>query len=863
MKPITLLVALSILTLTLLNAKNQDYDSYVIAGDSCFNIGCYQEAIDNYKEALDGVLRKLGTENTEVAAIYDKLGETYKTTGIYQDALDNYEQGLEIRRKVLGENNSLVAENHMNLGTFYFDLGDYNMALDHFSKAQDIKARLLGVNHPDVGWVYNLMGCVYLELKDSTSSRTYLDKAIATMGETNPNSASVYNNLGMNYKTFNQSQKADESFRQALNIYKTVLGKVPSSRSNILIMLYTYIGHVHFELEEYQQALAGYQKAMVLQVGLTGTKHLDVAEFYRCIGNVYAESGNHTESLTSYGKALDILIDILGQDNPKVGRVYSAMGSQAMEIGDRERALGYFEKSIKIFEQSRGRIESESLKASYTETVAERYEEIIDLLVKMDRVEEAFQYLERSKSKALKDALDERYEIDLGAGTLASKIEESKVLANKVDNLESQLNTEKQKPDSLRNQTKLENLSHQLQEAKTQYFKVAAQIQADPDYAFSVRVHPTEIGKLRDELPEGQKLVMIYSGEKELYLFCVHSQGYEVRSVPVRRDSLTVLINRCRYLCGARYAEYLARKGMLFGWSWSDDGTKFYKEEVAPLKSILLELYSYLIEPLENEFSTAEVITFIPSGQLYYLPWGALADVKDRNDEPVFLSERYNWHVMTSTELLDCIYRRADNKELLNTLALVGNPAGADPDLPSAEEEVSSIKAAYPSAVVLTGEDATESGVTSIIPNSQVLHLATHCRLNAESPWESYIHLAETDTTDGRWTVEEIYAQSWDRIQLVTLSACETAVGSDRPGLGLENMAKAFSIAMEGPPSIIATLWPVADESTKEFMVAFYEELKDNPKSEALRKAQAELINSEKYSHPFFWAPFILIGEWR
>lgn len=76
-------------------------------------------------------------------------------------------------------------------------------------------------------------------------------------------------------------------------------------------------------------------------------------------------------------------------------------------------------------------------------------------------------------------------------------------------------------------------------------------------------------------------------------------------------------------------------------------------------------------------------------------------------------------------------------------------------------------------------------------------------------------------------------------------------------------MAKAFSIAMEGPPSIIATLWPVADESTKELMVTFYEDLKDNPKSEALRLAQQKLIHSDKYAHPFFWAPFILIGEWR
>jgi CHAT domain-containing protein len=148
-------------------------------------------------------------------------------------------------------------------------------------------------------------------------------------------------------------------------------------------------------------------------------------------------------------------------------------------------------------------------------------------------------------------------------------------------------------------------------------------------------------------------------------------------------------------------------------------------------------------------------------------------------------------------------------------------------------------------------------------PESQALHLATHCVLNPADPWDSYIHLARTNETDGQWTVAEISGQSWQRMQLVTLSACETALGGERPGLEFESMAKAFSLAMEGPPSIVATLWPVADESTKEFMVTFYKELKDNPKSEALRRAQQKLIKSGWYSHPFFWAPFILIGEWR
>ncbi|MBD3286571.1 CHAT domain-containing protein, partial [candidate division WOR-3 bacterium] len=217
--------------------------------------------------------------------------------------------------------------------------------------------------------------------------------------------------------------------------------------------------------------------------------------------------------------------------------------------------------------------------------------------------------------------------------------------------------------------------------------------------------------------------------------------------------------------------------------------------------------------------------------------------------------------VLTSTELLECVFRREGRSKRLKKLTLIGNPTGAR--LPHAAEEVESIERSYPRSLVFTGSQASKPQLISVAPGSQVLHLATHCNLKPDNPFDSYIHLAPTDTTDGRWTMTEIWGQSWDKMQLVTLSACESALGGNQQGLEFESVARAFALAMEGPPAIVATLWSVADNSTKELMVTFYEELKDNTKSEALRKAQQELIHSGKYAHPFFWAPFILIGEWR
>ena len=858
---------LGVVPYALIAKLTSDVDSTLMAadslnevGDGYVDVGSYQLALGHYQKALDIELTILGTEHPKVATTYNRLATVYETTGEYQQALENYEKALEIKQKVLEPDDVRLADGYINIGTLYFDLGEYQLALENYQEVLEIREKNLGTTHPDAGWACNLIGCTYLELEDHLAAQENLNRSLRIMDPTDPNTASIYNNLGMVYKSSGEYEKARENFRKALVIYESCLGILPPTRTDVTILLYTYIGHVYFELDEYELALVNYNKALNLQSAVLGPMHPEVASLHASIGNVYAYMGEHLESLESHKKALEIWLNSLGPDNPLVGEAYSAMGKEAFGLGKKEEALAYLENSIEIFEQSRGKIESVELRASYTETVSERYEAIINLLIQMGRPEEAFQYLERSKSKALKDALDKEFLIGLGHGAIEEKLTESKRLASKVDVLENQLFTEQQKPDSLRNEVKVANLSHLLAESKTEYFRVAAQIQSDPDYAFAVRVHPTDIGVLRSDLPAGQKLLMAYSGERELYLFLVSLEGYEVRTVSVGRDSLESLISLCRTLCGVKYAQKLHEKGKLLAWSWADDGSQFYADEVALLKEVLSTLNDYLIEPFEQELSDAEIITFVPSGQLYYVPWGALLDTED--DSLVFVSERYNWHVLTSTELLHCILRREEDRGAgLETLVLVGNPVGAS--LPSAEEEVASIEYAYPNSTVLTGFEATEIQVVSSTSESEALHLATHCILDTENPWDSYIHLTGTDSADGRWTATEISGQSWNRMQLVTLSACETAMGGSRPGLEFESMAKAFSLAMEGPPSIVATLWPVADESTKELMVTFYEDLKGNTKSEALREAQQELIHSDKFAHPFFWAPFILIGEWR
>ena len=835
--------------------------SYCNIGGVYINLGSYQLALENYQKVLGICLKALGPEHPYVAYSYGHIGVVYNDFGDYQRALEYYQKALGIWFKALGPEHPDVAASYNNIGNVYCERGDYQQALENLQKALGICLKALGPEHPYVAYSYGNIGVVYRELGDYQQALENFEKALEiklkALGPEHPRVASSYNNIGVVYTDFGDYQRALENYEKALGICLKALGPEHPR----VALSYNNIGSVYYYLGDYQRALENLQKALGICLKALGPDHPYVAASYNNIGEAYYNLGDYERALEYYEKALAIWLKALGSEHPGMTLIYGNIGDVYRAQDESDSALVYYEKSIEIFEQSRGKIESEELRKSYTETVSDRYEAIISLLMGMGRPEEAFEYIERSKSKSLQDALQEEYDIDFGKGTIKEKIKESKRLGMKAEALEGQLIEEKQKPDSLQNVLKIENLSKLLAKTKEEYFRVAAEIQADPDYAFAVRVEPTDIGVLRNELPEGQKLLMTYAGENELYLFLVSREGYEVRSVPVSRDSLYGLISRCRSLCGVGNAKRLDNEDKLFGWSWEDDGSEFYRQEVAPLKDVLSELYTCLVEPLEEELSSAEVVTFIPSGQLYYIPWGALLDTE--GDSLVFLSEKYNWNILTSTELLRCIQRSKHKHRRLRFLALVGNPAGIHPPLPSTEEEVTSIESVYPNSTTLTGFDATEPQVIRVTPQNQVLHLATHCKLDRDSPWDSYISLAQTDSTDGHWTISEISGQSWDKMQLVTLSACETALGGDRPGLEFQSMAKAFSVAIEGPPSIVATLWPVADESTKELMVTFYEELKRNPKSEALHKAQQKLIHSDKYAHPFFWAPFILIGEWR
>jgi CHAT domain-containing protein len=162
--------------------------------------------------------------------------------------------------------------------------------------------------------------------------------------------------------------------------------------------------------------------------------------------------------------------------------------------------------------------------------------------------------------------------------------------------------------------------------------------------------------------------------------------------------------------------------------------------------------------------------------------------------------------------------------------------------------------------------DANEDNLaTRELTKYRVLHIATHGLLNAERPQFTgvVLSLVGNRSSDGFLRTDEVFNLHLGS-PLVMLSACETGLGKERRGEGVMGLTRAFMYA--GAPTVGVSLWSVADRSTADLMTDFYKKFfgaEDASPSAALREAQLAMIAGKKYSAPFYWAPFVLVGDWR
>ncbi len=360
-----------------------------------------------------------------------------------------------------------------------------------------------------------------------------------------------------------------------------------------------------------------------------------------------------------------------------------------------------------------------------------------------------------------------------------------------------------------------------------------------PEYATMLFVDPVEFSKLQARIPADTVVLQYFPAEDgTLYIFAVTPTDYAIRTVSVESKELSRLVRRYRSIVGRFPPPPI---------SWNDDGSRGHE-----YAKIFYRLHELLLEPVEKEIASAKTVAIVPTGHLHYLPFAGLA--RKTETGPEFLIQRKRLVVLSKAS--DLALLQAHNSNSGQLIAL-GNPDGS---LPGAAQEVEELKKVFPKSKVLLGAEATKARLKSESSGAGYLHLATHGTLNNRDPNASFITLAGSKES-GRLHPPEIFDLKLSGTRLVTMSACSTALGNSNPGAEVTSLAEAFWVA--GAPSVVATLWKVEDESTRELMAQFYGELKNGSSLAAsLQKAQIHQLGTE-YAHPAYWAPFILLGDWR
>jgi len=522
--------------------------------------------------------------------------------------------------------------------------------------------------------------------------------------------------------------------------------------------------------------------------------------------------------------------------------------------GNSDEAVAWYLRATDLLETDRGFLFDESARGAYLEDKVEFYNTAILHLLDRRRVQEAFDLMERSRSRVMADviatkdiALSSARERLLYADRLqlhgqiaqiqaclfalrngkqvapnCSMAVDLKTAAGNADRGVALAEGEDAEAAMGSSGLNIADLGNVLKRLQDQYNAVHERmVRETPRLARLVKSEPVSLGALQKTLArDGSEMIMYLSLESQLIVWHVGPDSLYVRSVFLPRSALQDKIERLR-------------KSLI-------DPRHPYDTPLAH------ELYLYLFAPVLNRIRSNHLV-IVPHEDLHYLPFQALQTDLEKG----FLGEAYQISYGPSATVLASLAPST-------TLAQPSLLAVADPSLRYAPAEVRAIGARF-SGHVTADRLPTETEVKAWMPAKGLVHLAVHGSFAADEPLLSYLHLKPGKSDDGRLTAAEMYGLPLDSARLVVLSACET--GNVRATHASEVIGMLRGLIFAGADALLLSAWKIDDRATAEWMQAFYTAAVSMSPAAAARAAVRDLRRKPTYQHPFYWSPFLLISR--
>jgi CHAT domain-containing protein/tetratricopeptide (TPR) repeat protein len=877
--------------------------SYTLIGLSFYGLGDKEKAISYFDEAIKAVR---GQDAGIQADIFQYVGSGFQGCGEYQRAIECFDKA----RKLLKDKSQLrqdYAKVLARLGHMYASIGEYQKGLDYVNEAlliaHNIRKRPLDIDG------YWSLGIVYRYLRDYGKSIDALSKALELAIAEGDDSSIAHARLdiGKAYSEMGQSEKAIQYMTEALPLFRGLGDSLAEAYT------LTYLGAVYNSLGDHQKALSYHKQAILANPAASEV----VFNALSGIGKAYEDLGQKQSALDFFTKALSY--NKSGNGHNWEADILYRIARLERDLGNIPEARSHAESAIKLMDSLRTTIISPEQRATYFASAHKYYEFYIDLLMMLHKQHpsemldaSALEASERKRARVLLEMLAERRS-DIRKGVDPSLLELERSLQQQLNakaaaEFESINDIPSEHNDrALKSKLPIEQYSagvnRDIESLLNQLEQVRAQIKAkSPQYASLVQPSPLKLREIQQTLDSDTLLIEYSLGDDHSYVWAIEQNLISSFALPGRIEiegaarqfyELLTTPNRT-----ARELRITAASGQI----------QDTVESASRLTRILLE-------PLASRLGKKRLV-IVPDGTLQYLPFAALLDPNAiESKQPLVVNHEIV--VLPSASTIAIIRSELEGRRAASkTIAVLADPVFDQDDervkkllvADSKQDEIRDakdtrdIKINLKQAAVesgfsqsriqiprLPGTRLEAEGILTLVPATEskkaldfeanrtlatsdelkryrFLHFATHGFLNNVHPELSGIVLSMVDAQgrpqDGFLRTHDVFNLDFSA-DMIVLSACETGLGKEITGEGVIGLTRAFMYA--GAARVLVSLWNVDDDATKELMVHLYTDVLKEGKTPAaaLRAAQVYLWKQKQWQAPYYWAAFILQGEWK
>ncbi|MCS6820924.1 MAG: tetratricopeptide repeat protein, partial [Microscillaceae bacterium] len=789
------------------NIKDADLEASAISSLGWLELvaGNYSQAILLYQNVLQ-IAQK--TQNVwAMAGVYHDFGNLYISTGAYQKASEYLEKSDSIYQKV-GAKESLLS-NQMAAGRLAFFQGDYEKSLITYQKVTEEMKKLgmLGENY-----------CVALG-----------------------NQADIL-------RVLKRYKEAETIAKEAYQASAKANSNRPKNRAKLLLGGAKLGQKQYTEAEKHLKEAYKNAQAMNLPTDMLAAKN-DLSQLYY--------ETKQTDKATQTAQEVIQLSEKIGYEL-YLWEAYYRLGLIHKEKKDLQKAKEYLQKAVQILEKLRNNLaggEEAKKLFSNNEAKIKVYGTLIDVLFERQEIEEAMSFMQQYNFAEMQSKLQNQNQQNLNPEQ-QNKKQRTEQLKTELIATQIQLKEELKKPESEQNQQQIESLKKVLTVKEDEYLTFVYGENALSSYQ-------KQLSKLRNkkkDIPDEMAVVSYFLSNQDLYIIVADKNKVTGKKVKVSKAELDKVIMGLRTQIIFKKKEIKARA---LDASKEDEYRKTTVTDTLQTEkyNILAEkAYMWLINPIHEEIKDKKTLAIIPTGKLYLLPFQIIGKTL-KNGEFSPLIEQFNLFYTNLGDVFDNL-EEGENHFKNAKIIVFANP---DNTLPNTELEAIAIKKIFPNAATYVKNEATEDKIKAITQaNYNAIHFATHGNLDCDNPLESYLTMAKNSRSDGKFKVTELFNLNvLENTRLVVLSACQTAVIDLKTDNHNDPVSPASAFINQNVKSVLASLWSVDDEATSILMASFYNNIKTMPLLQAIRKAQIDLSKNPKYTSPYFWAPFILIGSWK